>query len=277
MPLPPDFTFSQSSLQNYMDCQRRFELLYLQHLAWPALESEPVLEQERRMDLGHRFHQIIQQYILGFPESALSASAADPDLQRWWDHFLLYSPLPDLPPKRLPEYSLSAAFSGFRLLAKYDLVSVEPGQRAIILDWKTSLRRSPAKFLRQRLQTRLYPFLLVLAGAGLNGGQPLKPEQIEMIYWFAEFPTEPERIPYSEKQFQTDKRDIGKIIAEIQTRQPGTFMLTSDEKRCLFCNYRSLCNRGKRAGNWQQDDEDQTDAYTQSINLDFDQIGEIDF
>ena len=38
--LPPDFHFSQRSLQDYVDCRRRFQLRYLQHLAWPAVEAK---------------------------------------------------------------------------------------------------------------------------------------------------------------------------------------------------------------------------------------------
>jgi len=34
--LPAPFTFSQSSLQDYYDCPRRFELRYLSRLIWPA-------------------------------------------------------------------------------------------------------------------------------------------------------------------------------------------------------------------------------------------------
>ena len=45
--LPEGFRFSQSSLQDYVDCRRRFQLRYLQNLAWPALQSEPALENER--------------------------------------------------------------------------------------------------------------------------------------------------------------------------------------------------------------------------------------
>ena len=39
--LPPQFAFSQSSLQDYMDCPRRFQLRYLDRLIYPAAESEP--------------------------------------------------------------------------------------------------------------------------------------------------------------------------------------------------------------------------------------------
>ena len=57
MPLPPDFQFSQSSLQDFETCPRRFELRYLQRLSWPAIESEPIQVAERLAQLGADFHR----------------------------------------------------------------------------------------------------------------------------------------------------------------------------------------------------------------------------
>ncbi|HZU87116.1 MAG TPA: PD-(D/E)XK nuclease family protein, partial [Anaerolineaceae bacterium] len=65
MPLPVSFHFSQNNLQDYVDCARRFELRHLLRLEWPALQSEPVLERERLMILGQRFHQMVQQHLSG--------------------------------------------------------------------------------------------------------------------------------------------------------------------------------------------------------------------
>ncbi|MCA9982517.1 MAG: PD-(D/E)XK nuclease family protein, partial [Anaerolineales bacterium] len=36
--LPETFAFSQSSLQAYEDCPRRFWLAYVEQLPWPAVE-----------------------------------------------------------------------------------------------------------------------------------------------------------------------------------------------------------------------------------------------
>ncbi len=40
MALPSDFQFSQSSLQDYVDCPWRFYLRYIRQLAWPAIVAE---------------------------------------------------------------------------------------------------------------------------------------------------------------------------------------------------------------------------------------------
>jgi hypothetical protein len=50
--LPPAFQFSQTSLQDFSDCQRRFQLRYLQEQDWPAPVAEPMAEMERADTLG---------------------------------------------------------------------------------------------------------------------------------------------------------------------------------------------------------------------------------
>ena len=62
MALAADFSFNQSSLQDYLDCQRRFELRYLLRLSWPAVEIEPALENERFLRRGSIFHRLVHQH-----------------------------------------------------------------------------------------------------------------------------------------------------------------------------------------------------------------------
>jgi hypothetical protein len=59
--------FSAHSLQAFADCERRFELQYLDELVWPAVETEPVLKSEHYLAAGRRFHEMIQREILGIP------------------------------------------------------------------------------------------------------------------------------------------------------------------------------------------------------------------
>lgn len=284
MKIRTDFQFSQSSLQDYLDCQRRFELRYLLHVEWPALQSEPVIEQEEHIELGHRFHQIVQQHILGIPEAILIQPNGDgsTDLQRWWLNYRQSDPLSDLPEQRYPEYTLSMPFAGFRLLAKFDLVAIRPGQNAVILDWKTSRKRQPGSVLRKRIQSRVYPLVLASAGAILNGGVSIRPEQIEMIYWFPEFPERPERFAYTAEDCLSDQEYLTKIVQEIAGREEGQFFPTDQVKQCTFCVYRSLCSRGTRSGDWEAAEEDLgetgLDANTKpDLDFNFDQIGEISF
>ena len=86
--LPSGFTFSQSSLQDYSDCPRRFQLRYIEQLLWPAVETEPVLENERRQQEGQHFHRMVQQHLIGLPAETLARLANSPTLSRWWGNYL---------------------------------------------------------------------------------------------------------------------------------------------------------------------------------------------
>jgi len=71
MSIPTDFIFSQNSIQTYLDCPRRFELMFLLRQSWPAPITEPNLEFEKHLKLGERFHLLVQQYLAGIPENSL--------------------------------------------------------------------------------------------------------------------------------------------------------------------------------------------------------------
>jgi hypothetical protein len=273
--LPPEFQFSQHNLQDYLDCPRRFELRYLLQCQWPALKSEPALEFEHRTELGRRFHEMVYQSILGVPPEQIAAQAADPELAGWWEALAQSSILDGLPTWRRAEFSLAAPFGSYRLTAKYDLLAIDSGKRIVIVDWKTAGRPPQRGLLANRLQTRVYPFLIIEAGRAWNGGQPPLPEQVEMIYWFTNEPTRPVHFQYSQAQYQNDREYLAALIREMDARRPGDFPLTLDEKKCLFCEYRSLCNRGTRAGSWDETVEEPTP--TLGLDLPFEQIGEIEF
>jgi len=274
MTLPVNFTFSQNNLQDYVDCPRRFELRYLQKLAWPAVRTEPVLAVERHMQMGERFHRMVQQHQSGLPAELVGESASEPELNTWWQAYLDFFPGP-LPDRRLIEYTLAAPFGAYRLMAKYDLLAINPGQKILIIDWKTSTKKPKRSILSSRLQTRLYPFLVIEAGKRLNAGTPFSADQIELVYWFTADPANPEHFPYSANQFDEDRDYLQNLIADIENASQAGFPLTYDEKLCRYCNYRSLCDRGERAGEIQADSLDE--ELSSDIDLDFEQISEIAF
>ncbi len=281
MNLPQDFQFNQANLQDFVDCRRRFLLRYLKRLAWPAIETDPVLEHERYLQQGAAFHRLAQQYLLGIPPRYLSNLVNDPTLERWWQNFTAFAAeilegQSSLGWKLHPEMSLSAPLAGSRILAKYDLVAVSSQGTLSIYDWKTARVRPRREWLETRLQTRVYPYLLKQAGAHLNSGKPIQPEQIEMIYWFSEYPEQSERFAYSPAAFQADEKYLTALVETIQRLQEEEFYLTSDEKRCGFCTYRSLCNRGVTASSF-EDQELLTQDQFQEVLVDFEQIAEIEF
>ncbi len=294
MTLPTDFQFSQGSLQDYVDCPRRFQLRYLLRLAWPAVEVEPALENERHLQQGAAFHRLVHQHILGLSPERLSNMATDKDLSRWWHSYLESAPAA-LAELRYPEVVLSAPVRGHRLVAKYDLIALmgsrglgqrpspidgwrpSPIEKAVILDWKTSRKRPRRKWLAARLQTRVYPYLLVRAGAHLSEDEPFQPEQVEMVYWFANFPEDPERFPYDAAQYDADGDYLASLIAEIKSLGESDFLLTTKEWRCRYCPYRSLCRRGVEAGSFDEVESEPEEGDDLGIALDFEQIAEIEY
>ncbi len=262
------FIFSQSSLQDYADCARRFQLRYIERLQWPAVETAPVLDNERRQLEGQQFHRMAQQHFIGLPADKLARMANTDNLSRWWDNFRAHGPNLD-GFKLYPELTLSAPIGKHRLVAKYDLVAVN-AEKALIFDWKTYHKRPKDEWMSARLQTKVYRALLVAAGAHLNGGKTFTPEQIEMSYWYADSPSEPSTFPYNTKQHKRDWAGLFGLVSEIDAKQ--SFPLTDDEKKCAYCPYRSYCNRGVSAGAL---DELETELSVLDVTLE--QIQEIEF
>jgi hypothetical protein len=279
-------TLSQSSLQDYVDCARRFRLRYLDRLAYPAVESEPALENELHQREGEYFHRLVQQYLIGVPGEEVGRLANTDTLKRWWGNFrgAKNISVPGNMTGIYPEATLSAPLGQFRLLAKFDLIAIRDNS-ATIYDWKTYRKRPRNEWLSAKMQTRVYRALLAHAGAHLYSGQSFKPEQIDMVYWFAEFPDDPARFTYTSAQYKRDWDLLTKLADEIHTAlrhslrsqdsASSYFPLTDDRTKCLYCPYRSYCDRGVRAG-----DVDQAEAELEAeelFDVNYEQIGEIAF
>lgn len=267
----PSLILSQSSIQDYVDCPRRFKLHYIDHLTYPAMESEPALDNEKNMQEGELFHRLVQQSLLGLDPEKLARLAAPPNLDRWWRNFVDHGPSLE-GWKLYPEYSLSAPLEGSRLIAKYDLLAVRDGW-ARIYDWKTYKRQPRKDRLAARWQTRVYPALLARSGGFLAELEAIPPENIEMHYWFPEFPGEPVVFTYDSRQYKRDWNALAAIAQEIEAEQE--YLKTEDLPRCKFCTYRSYCGRGTEAALEEERDLDL--ELTGMEGLDFEQIGEIAF
>jgi len=278
MTLPENFDFTQSNLQDYLDCPYRFNLRYIRHAKWPALIVQDALEFEQRGLTGGRFHRLIQQYLLGIPEDRLTEQAVadpSPEMMTWWEDFLQNVP-PWLDGTRFVETILSTGLAGHRLVAKYDLVLVQPSGKLVIFDWKTSQKRPKEQWLAERIQTRLYRFLLAHSGSVLSGAAEISPEQIEMNYWFTSQPEIPINLPYTSSQAEQDLAFFTGLIQEISNLPDDGFSRTADLAQCKYCIYRSHCDRGTVAGDLEQF-EDLEPTPLEEDELDFDQIEEIAF
>lgn len=260
--LPANFTFSQSNLQAHHDCARRFWLAYVEQLPWPAVEASPVQEHEKLTRLGERFHRLVERTEIGVdPDQVAVQAQEDPDLQTWYTAYRRQRPA-DLPTQaveieRMLSITLPVEAAGqetlVRLAAKYDLIAAEPDGPVIIVDWKTG-KRTPTRFtLQEKRQTLVYPFVLVEAAAGLPWG-PVRPEQVEMRYWFTAAPGAPVTFRYDGAQHDRARgvlhRQIRTILSgENEADFPKVEDTPANRKAfCNFCVYRSRCNRGATAG-----------------------------
>ncbi|MBN1563960.1 MAG: PD-(D/E)XK nuclease family protein [Anaerolineae bacterium] len=247
MSLPEGFRFSQSSLQDYVDCPRRFQLRYLESQSWPGVHVEPVLEHEQHVYRGTRFHRLVERHQLGMDVALLAETVADdPDLQAWWRAYLDFDFLHDLEGARYPELSLFTVVAGVPLMAMFDLVVVTPGGRVVIFDWKTYARVPSRQWFAARLQTRVYLYVMAAAGGRLLGYE-LDLDQISLIYCVVSQMDSFVVFDYSVALFDGDRGYLSGLVSGVGARLD--WLLTADEQLCRFCVYRSLCGRGVRSGN----------------------------
>lgn len=290
--LPPGFAFSQSSLQAHEDCPRRFWLAFVRQLPWPAVEASPVQEHEQLMRLGAAFHRLIERCEIGLDANVLGAGL-EPPLSDWFDAYLQHRPA-DLPSEFVEvERTLSLPLStpqapGVLLAAKYDLIAAERDGRVVIVDWKSTRRRTDPGVLRQRIQTIVYPFVLVEASARLPFG-PLRPEQVEMRYWFTAAPGQPVTFRYDAAQHEANRRRIQQIIQQIvqpihNGASEADFPKVPDseinrKRFCNYCIYRSRCGRGQAAGELDAADDAEEFFFVDAASLEFtlDDVAELAF
>lgn len=278
MILSENFDFTQSNLQDYVDCPYRFYLRYIKHTKWPALMVDDAHDFEKRTQAGARFHRLVQQYFSGVPEERINQFVnADPlpELAIWWDNFLS-----DIPSKllgvQLVERVLSTHLTGYRLLAKYDMILIMDQKGLIIFDWKTSSKKPHKQRLLQKIQTRLYRYILVQAGAALKIDD-IVPSQVTMTYWFASFPQTPISLPYDQESFEKDEVFFTRLIEEIRDNKESDFSRTSDTRKCRYCVYRSHCDRGVKAGDLGSFEDFDLAGEQDELDIDFENIQEIEF
>ncbi len=247
--------FSAHNLQTYVDCARRFELSYLEELVWPADDVREALKSEMFMENGRIFHELVHRDILGIPVTA----PANPEIARWWERYQADRPA-DVGGEKYPEKTLVGKIGDHVLVATYDLIVITPDETAHIFDWKTWRHPDRKTNLRERLQSRIYPYLLVEAAATLEPGLALLPENIQMHYWFTEQPHAPEVLGYSGALYAEARSYLKGLVDEILQTEAGDFPKTESLHQCKFCPYRSYCDRGSIAGSFEETDTlDETD------------------
>ncbi len=285
MTLPNGFLFTQSNLQDYVECQRRFQLHYLFHLAWPAVEAEPYREYDLLTFQGLRFHKIIRQHLAGIPERQLDRSLGDDEVsRRYWRNYVqsynegILGRIINTAQWHFEELAVSVPLGAYRLGVKFDCLVMRPDGKLVILDWKTTKNRPKRDWLADRLQTHVYPFVLTHGLAGIAKAAQVDPARIEMIYWFTHHPEQPESFSYSQQAFDADQQYFENLVSEINANTEPIFPLTPDIRRCTFCNFRSLCDRGVKPGDLERlETWLETSPPSEVASMDYVQIGEKEF
>jgi hypothetical protein len=276
----PLLQLSQSHLQVFETCQRKFQYLYVDQLGAPTSSEE-----QARFLPGSRFHLLLQQRELGLPIAPLAAEHTP--LDTWLDHFVNAESTiisgddqtdADPPIQRESEHPRSRFVDGFLLVAIYDLL-VLYRDRAQILDWKTYPRPQDPKRLTQGWQTRLYLYLLAETSS-------YRPEQLSMTYWFFQPPEpgqdttpkgDPEplnfiRVDYSETLHRRTANDLHKQLKTLRSRltaygEGQLFPQVPEGSRlCEICPFVVHCQRSPNA---------QASELLQLMALDFEQIPEV--
>jgi hypothetical protein len=121
------------------------------------------------------------------------------------------------------------------------------------------------------MQTLVYPFVLAKAGDWLNGNQPISPDRIRFLYWFAETGDIAE-FQFSDEELKKSEARLTSLLNEITAS--SHFELTTVERRCRFCSYRSLCERGEMPGDL---DELEDEEPLSNFSLNLNEIEEISF
>ncbi len=168
-------------------------------------------------------------------------------------------------------------FEEFRLIAIFDFIALSNDKSIMIGDWKTTTHNPKREIYMQSIQSHLYPYLAFQTREHIFPRTGLfRKNDFRMEYWFPAFPELAIAIEYSDARHDTSQTLLSSLISEIAGKEPGTFEKTINDKRCAFCQYRSLCEKGIQAGIL-ENTEIETDNFSALENIDFDLIEEIAF
>ncbi len=237
---------SQSKINTWQQCQRKFQLRYVAGQGWPeppfAAETTSVMEQ------GELFHSLAaQSYLLGDSFVFDPADLEEP-VAEWWSRFSIEKPQPKKGQRVRVEATLTANVTAkIKLVGRLDLLMVGDN-RLEIFDWKTGRPRRESD-LRNDWQTRIYLALLyqsrqILDVAGIEA------EALSITYWYPREPQKSVTIRYSEAWHAENWAELLQLAGEIESRleQPeSVWPLTSQLATCGRCPFNAICGREPEA------------------------------
>jgi hypothetical protein len=269
--------FNQASLQDFLECPRRFELSVLEKAKWPSPPSSPLSKYEELTEIGTQFHHLCQQFFTGIDPDLISYTITNQTILQLWQSFQPFgSSL--LPFSRYYEQILRIPFGDDFLVAKFDLIIQKPDEGFLIFDWKTSQSKPSRSTLAKRVQTSLYPYLFSQVGEQLFTSDSIHPSEIKMIYWYP-LSEDPEEIfPYSEDQHQEISQQLSDLQSQLHSliSSGKQFPLTDDQSRCKYCRFRSYCERGFETYPLPAGAEIENEDLSRT-HFDLDQIKEIEY
>lgn len=240
--IPEGFVFSQSSLQSFLNCPCQFELMYLTKLAWPAQKYADTENFERDLAAGSALHQAIHRYLLGFDEYLIIKRlqvGSDPRIPIWFDNFRSRFSYLREKSNFIAEIPITIAVEPYWLTAKFDYLFLVD-EKATIFDWKTSAKKPNKVQLQDSMQTKVY--LTVAHNNHLISGKKLP----TIRYWEANFPDLELVFTPDNQSLQRYAQGLENLIKQISMELE--FPKTTVIKRCVYCRYRSYCNRGAIPG-----------------------------
>lgn len=253
IPLDNTIRYSQSALQSFKDCKKHYQLRYLKKLDWPSEQADPQLQNERQMAEGNLFHKLIHQYLLGVPKSRISSlleAENNPNLNNWWNNFIfsIDSKLLDCSAftQTYPEFTIAQNVGSAEFIAKVDLVGLS-GDEIHIYDWKTTRFKPNRSTYENSIQSILYMALMPGSVFARKFGSGPIFDKIKMTYWFANYPNQSVNISYTSDKHQAGITYLSTLVREVHTEE--VFPKTEDIRICSRCIFRSYCDRGVKAGN----------------------------
>jgi RecB family exonuclease len=238
--LPLGFQFSQTKLQDFEDCARRFYLKYILCQPWPSPLAQPQEEFERAIKRGQRFHRIVERHQLGISLEILRRSTADdPEIQNWLNSYQSLLGRFGKFERVWPEVTLSTKIAGYPLVAKFDLIGLQ-GPNVVAVDWKTGHLPDSSR-LSSRMQTVIYLYMLHKEVRQLVGPAV---ERFTLTYAgildndLRSFTVDAENVAIYEQHIRSIIEAIEESIHRAQ------FAKVESNRPCRFCYYRGLCERG---------------------------------
>ena len=253
-----NFCFSQSNLETYTKCQRRFFLRYVRRLQWPASPAVVEDDFERAIGRGRLFHSLVVQETLGIDVAGMVRQSKDGLLGKWWRNYLHHEPVSLPQGKTFSEVEISVPLGKNRLLARFDRVVFAGDGSVWIVDWKTGKNKPAFASYKNSWQTLVYRYVMAEGGRVLTQGRAIAPEKIVMVYWHPGYPERLQPIRYSQSDHvQARKRLESQVKLMGERRFESDFQKTANEASCSHYQYSAYCERAHVPGcEWEVEEEE---------------------